>query len=277
MTTTVDSKVPMGMLNQMVDAAKRDVSRRQAAVSVGDLESRLRDRSDRRPFREALTRSGLSVIAEFKRRSPSMQSTAPSAAIGANVAAYQRGGAAALSVLTDEPHFGGKLDDLLAAREASDLPILRKDFTVDRYQLYEAVVFGADAVLLIASALAPPVLADLYREAQELDLDCIVEVRSAEEVEVALGLDADIIGINNRNLSTLEIDFGITFELMKPIPTGKTVVSESGIETQQQINQLRDAGVDAVLIGHFLMEATDPESQLRNLTGVDEGTREYQV
>jgi indole-3-glycerol phosphate synthase len=274
MTTSVDSKVPMGMLNQMVDAAKRDVVRRQAAVPIATLESKVRDRTDPRPFREALTRSGLSVIAEFKRRSPSMQSIA-SASIDANVAAYQRGGAAALSVLTDEEHFEGTLTDLFAAREASDLPILRKDFTVDRYQLYEAVVFGADAVLLIASVLDPQTLADFYREAQALDLDCIVEVRNPEEVEVALDLDADIIGINNRDLQTLEIDFEKTFELMKPIPTGKTVVSESGIETRQQIDELRDAGVDAVLIGHFLMEAQDPESQLRNLTGADEGTREH--
>ena len=144
------------------------------------------------------------------------------------VAAYERGGAAALSVLTDEAHFGGSLEDLRAAREASDLPILRKDFIVDPYQLYEAAVNGADAVLLIVAALHDDDLAELHELARALDLDCVVEVHDEHELERALELDADVIGINNRNLDDLSVDVATTLELMPDVPAGKTVVSESG-------------------------------------------------
>jgi indole-3-glycerol phosphate synthase len=179
--------------------------------------------------------------------------------------------------LTHEAHFGGSLEDLRVARDACGLPILRKDFIFDVYQLYEAAAYGADAVLLIAAVLDEDTLADLYRAASKLDLDCIVEVRTEEEVERALDVDADIIGINNRDLETLEIEVDRTFELHKRLPTGKTVVSESGIEEPEQLVRLRAAGVDAVLMGHALMGAADPEAQMRYLLREDEGTREYQL
>jgi indole-3-glycerol phosphate synthase len=145
------------------------------------------------------------------------------------VRAYEQGGAAALSVLTDEAHFGGSYDDLREAREACDLPILQKDFIVDRYQLYEAAVNGADAVLLIVAALSAEDLAALHDAARGLDLDCLVEIHNEEELERALAVEAEVLGINNRNLADFSLDLDTTFELMPDVPAGKTVVSESGI------------------------------------------------
>jgi indole-3-glycerol phosphate synthase len=266
----------MSKLQAMVEAARHDLERRQAKTSIKQLEQKLESRDDPRPFREALSRSGMSVIAEYKRRSPS-EGTISAVPVAEQVRAYERGGAAALSVLTHEGHFGGSLEDLGSARDACDLPILRKDFIVDRYQLYEAAVYGADAVLLIAAVLDGDMLGDLYREAEALDLDCIVEVRTGAEVDAALEIDADIIGINNRDLETLVIDVDTTFKLLKRLPTGKTVVSESGIEDPDQLIRLKTAGVDAALIGHALMRASDPEAQMRHMLQEDEGTREYQL
>jgi indole-3-glycerol phosphate synthase len=276
MTTSVDTRAEMSNLQEMVAAAERDFERRQATISIEQLEEKLRSRDDPRPFGEALTRSGMSVIAEYKRCSPS-EGQISDVPVADQVLAYERGGAAALSVLTHEPDFGGSLEDLRSAREACGLPILRKDFIVDVYQLYEAAAYGADAVLLIAAVLDLDELGHLYREARRLDLDCIVEVRKEEEFDAALEIDADIIGINNRDLVTLETDVNTTFALLKRLPTGKTVVSESGIEGRDQLIRLQEAGVDAALIGHTLMRAPDPEAQMRELLQEDEATREYQL
>jgi indole-3-glycerol phosphate synthase len=265
----------MNMLESMVRAAEADARSREERLPLERLEERSSDRGDRRPFGEALAGPGISAIAEFKRSSPTFGAIAPDTDISAQVRGYQRSGAAALSVLTDRKNFGGSVDDLTAARRASDLPILRKDFISSRYQLLEAAVFGADAILLIVAALETQRLDELYREAHALDLDCIVEVRTAEELEVALEIDADIVGINNRDLDTLDVDVKRTFDLMHKIPIGKTVVSESGIERPDQVAALQDVGVDAVLIGHQLMHAQDAEVELRHLLGSDDGTAEH--
>jgi indole-3-glycerol phosphate synthase len=189
------------------------------------------------------------------------------------VRAYERGGAAALSILTESEHFGGSIADLRAARAVTDLPILRKDFTVDRYQLYEAAAVQADAVLLIVAALDPEELENLHAEARQLDLDVLVEVHDREELEVALEhLDADVIGINNRDLTDFSVDVGRTFELLADVPAGKTVVSESGISSRSQVEDLEQVGVDAVLIGEILMRAEDPEAACRELAGAEEAT-----
>ncbi len=265
------------MIEQLIAAARAGVEERRSGTSQADLESRLTGRGDDRPFSEALVRPGLSVIAEFKRRSPSAGEISATATVAEQVGAYERGGAAALSVLTDELHFGGSLEDLRVARGACDLPILRKDFIVDPYQLYEAAVNGADAVLLIARALDDDELAELYARARSLDLDCLVEVHDGEELERALRLDADVIGINNRNLEQGTVDVATTYELMPDVPAGKTVVAESGISAREELEELERVGVDAVLIGSALMVATDPEALTRELTGADEGTREHHL
>lgn len=264
----------MGIIDQLIDGAREGVEARKRETPQAELEGHLSGRGRDRPFREALTRPGLSVIAEFKRRSPSLGDIRPNADIAAQVAAYERGGAAALSVLTDAAHFGGSLDDLRAARAAATLPIIRKDFIIDPYQLYEAAVHGADAVLLIVRALSDRELEALHDEARALDLDCLVEVHDVDELERALELDAEVIGINNRDLDEQRVDIQTTFELMPDVPAGKTVVAESGISGREELYELERVGVDAVLIGGALMTSEDPELTTRQLTGLDE-TREY--
>jgi indole-3-glycerol phosphate synthase len=265
------------MIEQLIAAARTGVEERRTETPQEGLESRLPGRGEDRPFSEALVRPGLSLVAEFKRQSPSAGEISATATVEEQVGAYERGGAAALSVLTDQLHFGGSLEDLRGARAACSLPILRKDFIVDPYQLYEAAVNGADAVLLIVRALEDRALAEMYERARGLDLDCLVEVHDGEELERALLLDADVIGVNNRNLDEGTVDVSTTYELMPDVPAGKTVVAESGISTREELEELERVGVDAVLIGSALMSAADPEALTRVLTGLDEGTREHHL
>jgi indole-3-glycerol phosphate synthase len=206
------------------------------------------------------------VIAEVKRRSPSKGELAPGLVPGLIAKAYAAGGAAALSVLTDGPSFGGSLDDLRAARAASALPILRKDFIVDAYQVYEALAAGADAILLIVAALEDGQLRELHGLARGLSLAALVEVHDERELDRALALGAELVGINNRDLATLEVDIRRTFELQPRIPEGTTVVAESGLSERRQLEELHAAGVDAVLIGEALMRAADIEAAVRALT-----------
>jgi len=262
------------MIEELVGAARAAVERRRAEVPLTELESRLEARPEQRPFGEALVRPGLSLIAEFKRRSPSA-GTIRDAQPEDIARAYEDGGAAAISVLTDEPHFGGSLQDLREARGACELPILQKDFIVDPYQLYEAAAAGADAILLIVAALDADTLADLHAEARGLDLDCLVEVHREPELETALTAGAEVIGINNRNLEDMTVDVQTTFELITDVPAGKTVVSESGISDRVTLEHLDDVGVDAVLIGEALMRADDPAAKVRELTADEESTREH--
>jgi indole-3-glycerol phosphate synthase len=265
----------MSSLDELVAGALQDARRRQEEVPLETLRTRLSDREGARPFNEALVRPGLSLIAEFKRRSPSAGELRSDVGVAETVRAYERGGAAALSILTEERRFGGSLHDLRAAREASELPILRKDFIVDPYQLYESAANGADAVLLIVGALEDDLLAELYAEARQLDLDCLVEVHDEAELERALAIDVDVLGINNRDLASFTVDVETTVRLLTDVPAGKTVVSESGYESREQLDELERIGVDAVLIGEALMRADDPEVAVRDLTGDEEATREH--
>jgi indole-3-glycerol phosphate synthase len=257
----------VSVLERIVDLTRDAVERRRHQVPLSALEQALSHRAEPRPFREALTRPGVSVIAEHKRRSPSAGVIREGATVEEIVSAYERGGAAALSVLTEAAHFGGSLEDLRAARGATHLPVLRKDFVVDVYQVYEAAAAGADALLLIVAALEPRDLAELHREARALDVDVLVEVHDEDELEVALEIEADIIGINNRDLTDFSVDLERTYELLSDIPTGKTVVSESGFSTREQVDDLERVGVDAVLVGETLMRAADIEAACAELTG----------
>ena len=258
-------------LDDIVQATRDALVRRKRERPISELEHALADRGEGRPFQEALSHPGTSLIAEHKRRSPSAGVIREGATVTDIVQAYERGGAAAISVLTEEAHFGGSLDDLYEARRATQLPILRKDFCVDLYQLYEAKVAGADAVLLVVGSLRKDDLERLHAEAQALDLDAIVEVHSEEELECALELDVDVIGINNRNLEDFTVDIQTTVDLLAAVPTGKTVVSESGIRSRNEIEELERVGVDAVLIGETLMRAEDPEAAVRELTRPEDG------
>jgi indole-3-glycerol phosphate synthase len=257
-------------LDDLVQATRDAVARRKRERPLADLERELAARAEGRPFAEALSHPGTSLIAEHKRRSPSAGPIREGSSVTEIVQAYERGRAAAISVLTEEAHFGGSLDDLLEARRATELPILRKDFCVDIYQLDETKVAGADAVLMVVGSLRDDDLERLYAEAHALDLDALVEVHDEEELEIALEIDADVIGINNRNLVDFSVDIARTVDLLTAVPAGKTVVSESGISTRYQIEELEQVGVDAVLIGEALMRSPDPEAAARELVGSED-------
>jgi indole-3-glycerol phosphate synthase len=260
-------------LDELVGATREAVHRRKRERPLAELEREAGSQPEGRPFAEALSHPGTSLIAEHKRRSPSAGTIREGSSCAEVVSAYERGGAAALSVLTEEAHFGGSLADLREAHAATELPLLRKDFTIDRYQLYEAKAAGADAVLLVVGAMTQAELAGLYREAHALDLDAIVEIHDEEELDRALEVDADVLGINNRNLEDFSVDIQRTFDLLADVPAGKVVVSESGIQSREQIDELEQVGVDAVLIGETLMRAPDPEAAVRELTRTDESTQ----
>jgi indole-3-glycerol phosphate synthase len=257
----------VSVLERIVEDTRGEVDRRRESVPLSRLEAVIAERPEGRPFEEALLRPGISLIAEHKRRSPSAGTIRDGSTVEDIAAAYERGGATALSILTEPFHFGGSLDDLRAARAVSSLPVLRKDFIVDPYQLYESAAAGADAILLIVAALDPDPLFELLREARALDLDALVEVHDEPELEIALAVEADIVGINNRDLVDFSVDIERTYELLSDVPAGKTVVSESGFSTREELDELERVGVDAVLIGETLMRAEDVEQACRRLTG----------
>ena len=260
-------------LDELVHATRERLDERKTERPLSTLEAEVSTTGEGRPFAEALAHPGTSLVAEYKRRSPSAGVIREGADIEDIVRAYERGGAAALSVLTEWDHFGGTLDDLRAARAVTELPILRKDFTVDPYQIYEAKAEGADAVLLVVGSLRPAELGSLHGVAQALEIDALVEVHDEEELERALELDVDLIGINNRNLEDFSVDLQRTYDLLVDIPAGKTVVSESGIANRHQVEELEQVGVDAVLVGEVLMRAPDPEAATRELTRTEEPTQ----
>jgi indole-3-glycerol phosphate synthase len=273
------------VLARILQSTREELERRKRDVPQTALEERLAQlasagvasagqgahgpaaASPARSLHAALTRPGIAVIAEFKRRSPSAGTLRQGADLDEIVSAYARGGASALSVLTEEPNFGGSLDDLRAARELCEVPILRKDFVVDEYQLIESRAAGADAVLLIVAALEDEALARLHDAARALGLDVLVEVHDGDELARALHVGARLIGINNRDLRDFSVDLQRTTLLRGLIPEGIAVVSESGIGAAGQLRSLEQEGVDAVLVGESLMRAADPERALRDLIG----------
>lgn len=252
-------------LETVVERTRADLAERKRAVPAAELERRLGPLRRERPFSEALISEGISLIAEMKRASPSRGPIRPDASVSEIVSAYQDAGARAVSVLTEPQYFGGSLDDLAEARRSCDLPLLRKDFIVDEYQLLEARLAGADAALLIVAALEPARLAALIEAASGLGMDALVEVHDENEVAVAVDAGAEVIGINNRNLHSLEVDLRTTFRLLADVPAGTVVVAESGIADREAVRELEQAGVDAILVGEALMSAGDPREAVRQL------------
>ncbi|MFI4991189.1 MAG: indole-3-glycerol phosphate synthase TrpC [Solirubrobacterales bacterium] len=262
------SAAPPSVLARILQSTREELGRRKQALPLEQLRGRFTEaRADPRDFSAALARPGISVIAEFKRRSPSAGALREHADLADLVRAYERGGASALSVLTEEANFAGSLDDLSTARGLCALPALRKDFIVDEYQLLEARMAGADAVLLIVAALSDPELSTLQDEAQALGLDVLVEVHDRDELDRALAVGAELIGVNNRDLRDFSVDLQRTMKLRGAIPDGVVVVSESGIGSSEQLRELEREGVDAVLVGESLMRAAEPEQALRELLG----------
>ena len=227
----------------------------------------LRRRPARRGFRRTLAAKNPAVIAEIKKASPSAGLIAEKFDPGDIARQYEEAGAAALSVLTDRQFFQGSLDDLVEARSSVRLPVLRKDFTLDRYHLLQASAAGADCVLLIVAALTDEELTELLAAARELELDALVEVHDEAELDRALAVGADLIGVNNRNLKTLEVSLDTSLRLAPRLPDGVLKVSESGIRTGDDVQRLRDAGYAAFLVGESLMRQADPGGALARLLG----------
>jgi indole-3-glycerol phosphate synthase len=235
---------------------------------AGDLERAALVAMDVPPFAPALRRSDVAVIAELKRRSPSKGVINDILDAPARAADYAAGGAAAISVLTEPTRFGGTLDDLRAARGATTIPIVRKDFIVDRLQLFEARAAGASAVLLIARALPPSRFASLAADALAIGLGVLLEVRSETELEQGLRIDGAVIGVNNRNLETLELDDAVSERLMPLVPRDRIVVYESGVGGVTDVERAAALGADAVLVGSTVSAPLDGARAVAALVGV---------
>ena len=258
------------ILDTILQHKERELAERQAAVPLRDLEERAAAAVPPRDFAAALRQDGIRLIAEIKRASPSKGVFAPDLKPATLARTYADNGAGALSVLTDERFFQGSLSDLTAARAAVNIPALRKDFTTDEYHVVEARAAGADAVLLIVAALPQSRLQALLRCAREWGMAAIVEVHTAAETARALEVDAEIIGINNRNLHTFETTLETTAELRAHIPGDRLVVSESGIHTPADVARLRGWNVDAMLIGEALVTAPDTANKVASLVAAAE-------
>ncbi|MDR7415244.1 MAG: indole-3-glycerol phosphate synthase TrpC [Armatimonadota bacterium] len=258
----------MSVLERIVQHKWRELAQARAACPEHEVKRRALTAPSPRDFAAALRGEGIAVIAELKAASPSAGVIRQDLNPAALARAYEAGGAEALSVLTDRPFFQGSPEHLQAAREATRLPVLRKDFTLAAYHVYEARALGADAVLLIAAILDDAQLRALRELAEALGMAAVVEVHTEEEVERALRSGARIIGINNRDLRTFRVDLATTFRLRPRIPEGILVVSESGIAHPDQVKALAEAGVDAVLVGTALAGEADPAAKLRQLRPV---------
>jgi len=257
------------ILDSILQEKRIEVARRRAQIPIAELKARLTDSPAPRDFSAGLVRSesGIpAVIAEAKKASPSKGLIRADFDPVQVAKSYEAGGAAAISVLTDEKFFEGSLDYLAAVREAVRLPVLRKDFLIDEYQVFEARASGADAILLIVAALDRDTLRRLMNLASELGMQCLVEVHDEAEMDVALSVDAMLFGINNRNLQTFEVSLDTTRRLAS-MAHGRRLVSESGIFTRGDMEMLGGIGVDAVLIGEALMRERDIEAKLRELIG----------
>lgn len=252
------------VLTRLLTESSAETRRRRTLISRSDLE-RKAARYSPLDFGAALRKKGLAVIAEMKQRTPSMGILTGDYRPGDLAEAYSTGGAAALSVLTQESSFGGSLAHLEAARAHTTLPILRKDFVTDPYEVLEARAAGADAVLLIVAALEPTQLDVLLAAVRKRGLSAVVEVHDEDEAEAAVGAGAEIVGVNHRDLHTFRVDLGLTARLREMIPADVVLVAESGIHGADDARRMREAGADAILVGELLMRASDPAAAVAGL------------
>ncbi|MCD6336078.1 MAG: indole-3-glycerol phosphate synthase TrpC [Candidatus Latescibacteria bacterium] len=257
----------MTILDEIAEYKRTFVAECKRRVPLEETRRRAEKQGPTRNFAGALKASGMSIIAEIKRQSPSRGVIRADVDPATVARIYETNGARAISVLTDERYFRGSLKDLGAVRDAANLPLLRKEFVVDAYQIYEARAAGADAVLLIVSLLTKEALRDYISLTAELGLAALVEIHTGKELEQAMKVDARIIGINNRNLKTFKTDLKTTFDLVRDISKDRIIVSESGIQSGADIVRLQTAGVDAVLVGEALMRKEDIGGALRALIG----------
>lgn len=257
------------ILDDICATKAKEVAAAKRARPIYELEERIAAQRKPRDFRQALREPGISLIAEIKKASPVkgvfLENLDP-VELGA---LYEQAGARAISVLTDEQYFKGSLQDLVTVRQHVKVPCLRKEFIIDPYQIYEARAAGADAFLLIVRILSDDQLKEFLDAGEGLGMAVLVETHDAAEIERALAVGAHIIGINNRDLDTFEVNINTTLELKKKVPGGNVLVSESGIHTREHVRRLEDGGVDAILVGEALVTSNDIAAKVHELLGTN--------
>lgn len=266
--------MPIDFLTQIVQQKGREISQARKGIDEGRLAELARQRSDFRPFFEPLCRpgaSGVNIIAEIKRASPSRGDICPDLDASSTAMRYEKGGAAAVSVLTDPTYFKGNLEDLTAARSACSLPVLRKEFIISSYQVYEAAAAGADAILLIARILSPKKLNRLYALCRELGMDALVEIHTPADARTVAVCGARLVGINNRNLSNFKTDIAIAMDLVACLAPGQVPVAASGISGPADIQRNLDAGIFNFLVGESIVRSDDPVRFIRALMDGESG------
>ena len=255
----------MSVLDSIIEGVREDLAARRGSMAA--LHERIDAQAPALDAHSFLSRAEMNVIAEVKRSSPSKGNLAPITDPAALAEKYQEAGAAAVSVLTEQRRFGGSLADLDAVRSRLEIPVLRKDFMVDEYQFLEARAHGADIVLLIVAALSKSQLKDFYDLATELGMASLIEVHTQSELESAMDISPRIVGVNSRNLKTLEVSASVFGELIPTIPSSVIRVAESGISTRADVGQAQKAGATAILVGESLVKSGDPISAMRELLG----------
>ena len=258
----------MSVLERIVEAKRAEIAAARERASLDTVKAQARSASAVRDFVGALRAKRPAVIAEIKKASPSRGVLREQFEPAAIARSYERAGAACLSVLTDRQFFQGAPEHLLAARSACALPVLRKDFVIEPYQVFESRALGADCILLIAACLSVDEMLELERIATALGMAVLAEVHDAEELERALSLKTPLIGINNRNLRTFETRLETTLNLLSRVPKERIVVTESGILGGTDVKRMRDAGVETFLVGEAFMRSSDPGAALRELFGL---------
>lgn len=253
------------ILSEIIANKQLEVKQQKQIISKEQLQDGIQEFNQQRSMKQALLSSHTGIIAEFKRRSPSKGWINENARIEEIIPSYEKSGASALSILTDEKYFGGNLKDIRTARPLVNLPILRKDFIIDEYQLYQAKIIGADAILLIAAALEKEQCRELTEKAHQIGLEVLLEIHREEEIEY-IHEDIDMIGVNNRNLGTFTTDIKNSFRLASVLPPNATLVSESGISDVETIKKLRNSGFKGFLIGEAFMRTIQPGQTLSLLT-----------
>ncbi len=260
---TVDSS---SILDKIISHKKIEIAASKQEVAPNVLEAKLTDADKTRPFKKAISGpGGINLIAEIKKASPSRGVIRDGFDPVEMAEVYEENGAAAISVLTDKKFFQGSINFLPEVRRTTGIPLLRKDFIIDEYQIYESRAYGADALLLIAAVLSREEMDSFLSLSRDLGLDCLVEVHSEEEVSKVLETSAEIIGINNRSLRTFEVDLSTTLRLKRLIPSNKIVVSESGIRSREEVRLLAGEGIAAVLVGESLLRSEDIGKKVREL------------
>lgn len=256
------------ILSKIIEEKRSEVEKRKDSLSLAELKGSIRDPfTGRLDFKKTVSGEGINLIAEVKKKSPSRGILRKDFRPVEIALDYAVAGAAALSVLTDEKFFGGSLSLIKEVKKEVSLPVLQKDFIIDEYQIYEAKSKGADAILLIADILSDEQMSRFLGIAKSLGMDALCEIRSEEDLEKALNAGAEIVGINNRDLHDFKVDIETTPRLIRHIPHGKIIVSESGIKTYRDVMYLKSLGVNAVLIGEAFMTAADITAKVREIMG----------